>query len=128
MVARIPIGITFEVVDAETLQAALDALTTLNRAVRTRAARAGHPFAPLYEAGIRYQRETPRVGGAVEDWKTIDRLYASREGDCEDLACALASEIPGARAIPRRSSAGWHIVVRLPDGTIDDPSRRLGMR
>lgn len=125
--APIPIAITFGVVDAETLQAALDALTTLNRCVRARAARAGRPLPDLYEAGVRYQRERPRIGGSSEDWQTVDRLYASKAGDCEDLACALAAEIPGARAIPRRSSVGWHIVVRLPDGTITDPSRRLGM-
>lgn len=125
--APIPIAITFGVVDAETLQAALDALTALNRTIRARAARAGRPLPTLYEAGVGYLREAPRVGGAAEDWQTVDRLYQRGKGDCEDLACALAAEIPGARAVPRRSSVGWHIVVRLPDGTIDDPSRRLGM-
>lgn len=118
-----------ELQDRADLQTALDLLTTWNRYARQRAAVAGRPFPPLLHpgTGIRYARET-RVGGRVrEDWQDVRSLYATRRGDCEDLGCALASEIPGARAVPVRSSVGWHIIVRLPDGRFVDPSRALGM-
>lgn len=116
-----------ELGDRADLQAALDLLTSWNRYARKRAAAAGRPFAPLMRSGIRYAREA-RVGGRVrEDWQDVRHLYARRRGDCEDLACALASELPGARAVPLRSSVGWHVVVRLGDGSYFDPSAALGM-
>lgn len=120
---------TFEVTlgDRADLQAALDLLTQWNRYARTRQAATGRPFAPLLRSGIRYARE-PRVGGRVrEDWQDVRHLYQRRRGDCEDLACALASEVAGARAVPLRSSVGWHVVVRMPDGSYFDPSKALGM-
>lgn len=113
--------------DRADLQAALDLLTQWNTYQRRKAAAVGRAYRPLLEAGIRYVREA-RVGGKVrEDWQDLAHLYARKRGDCEDLACALASEI-GGRAVPIRSSVGWHIIVRAPDGTYIDPSAMLGMR
>lgn len=90
-----------------------------------------HPSAPsLYTSGVRYRRE----GKGSEDWQTFPDLLASGFGDCEDLAGALAAELivsgedPDARAIARRVREGlWHIQVERGDGTIEDPSRVLGM-
>lgn len=58
--------------------------------------------------------------------------------NCEDLACWRAAELRvryGIAAIPiftckPRANGGYlyHITVQLPDGRIEDPSRRLGMR
>lgn len=71
-----------------------------------------------------------------EHWKGIAACLRDREGDCEDLACWRASELIVRDRIAARPDFSfkkvgtlmvYHIFVRLPDGTIDDPSRRLGM-
>lgn len=101
------------------LQAALDALTAFNRHWL-----ATHPTTPeLYRSGVRYEREYPR-----ERWLPVPLVLAERIGDCEDLAAWRAAELGrGARAVPLKTRSGWHIVVRKADGSIEDPSRRLGM-
>lgn len=113
------------------IASALEALTRANRRILAAARAAGRPFPPLYEAGIRYHNEQN-----TEDWQTVDELYQSGAGDCEDLASALAAESQerGIMAWPAfyfrqrpNGSRLYHIVVRLPDGRILDPSRRLGM-
>jgi hypothetical protein len=85
----------------------------------------------LYQAGVRYQAERfPR-----EEWKGIAALHEDGEGDCEDLACARSAELI-AKGLPARPVFRWrrldrlsvyHILVRHPDGAIEDPSLLLGM-
>lgn len=112
--------------DETTLTAALAGLTAFNAAWL-----ATHPSAPsLYESGVRYERE--RRG--AEDWQTLPDLLASKRGDCEDLSSARAAELqvsgedPDAEAFATHVRPGlWHIRVRRGDGTIEDPSRVLGM-
>jgi len=105
------------------IQAALDALTVFDREWLAR-----HPGTPpLYRAHVSYVREArPR-----ENWLPVPVVLARGEGDCEDLACWLAAELQlqgvAARAVPYRTRTGWHIVVLLPGGGVEDPSRRLGM-
>jgi len=92
---------------------------------------------PIYEAGVRYHQETPKVkGGAIpEEWLQIPYVMERGWGDCEDLACWLAAELQckGTQAHPVFSwrTSGrysiYHIMVKLPDGRVLDPSRRLGM-
>lgn len=112
---------------AASLTGALEGLTAQNVAWLRE-----HPSAPpLYESGVRYRRE-PR---GVEEWRTLPELLASGYGDCEDLATARAAELnvtgedPDAFAFarPTRKRGLWHIVVARGDGTIEDPSRVLGM-
>jgi len=94
-----------------------------------------HPEAPrLYESGLRYAQEGPYN----EVWQGYAIMLRGEVADCEDLACARAAELiasgedPGARAgfygrelaIDRRL---YHVVVMRSDGTIEDPSRTLGM-
>ena len=96
-----------------------------------------HPSTPsLYASGVRYRRESPPPGGlrAVETWRTIPAVLAAGAGDCEDLACWRAAELRarGERArawAVRSNTAGvlWHVVVRRENGSMEDPSRRLGM-
>ena len=106
-------------------QKLLDKLTELNRWYR----RNGFPT-PLYETGVRYCGE-PK---AHEVWQSIPVLYLNKLGDCEDLAPARASEIDGARAILKKVDTRpngarlYHIITRLPNGQIEDPSKRLGMK
>lgn len=94
----------------------------------------------LYESGIRYAREN-RCSESLEDracseerFVTIPELYRLGEGDCDDLAAAYAAEARilrgdrGARVhVIQWRSGHYHVVVRLGDGRIEDPSARLGM-
>jgi hypothetical protein len=95
-----------------------------------------HPSTPpLYSSGVRYMREPP----GEEEWNTIPVCLAEwshgRGSDCEDLACWRVAELraAGIPASPvfyfrRRAQLSiYHIVVRLPDGRIEDPSSKLGM-
>jgi hypothetical protein len=125
---RIRPSIGVELTDRSDLQAALDLVVAWNRYVRRKARAAGRPLAPVLRSGVRYRREAVEGGRVREDWQDVRHLYASRYGDCEDLACALAAELPGARAVPVRSSVGWHVVVLTRDGRVVDPSRILGMK
>jgi len=85
---------------------------------------------PIYKSGVRYQREQ-----GTEIWKPAPRVFADRVGDCEDLAAWRAAELrqageEGARAVAihHPNSRLWHAVVEREDGTIEDPSKALGMR
>ena len=97
---------------------------------------AAHPQTPtLYAAGVRYRAEPP----GQEEWLDVPHaLAAGHRGaplDCEDLAAWRVAELrnAGIDARPifraRRLPGKWvyHILVGLPDGTTEDPSRRLGM-
>ena len=79
-----------------------------------------HPATPaLYEAGVRYQAEqVPR-----EFWKGVAETLEDRHGDCEDRVAA--EPVFRYRRVGRLSV--YHIVVRTPDGRIEDPSALLGM-
>lgn len=96
-----------------------------------------NPTAPgIYESGVWYEREPiPR-----EIWKTVPYcIRDARNGkgsDCEDLACWLAAQKLVREGIDARPAftyrkignlSIYHIVTKLPDGTILDPSKRLGM-
>ena len=111
----------------------LEALTAANVAYLQ-----AHPDAPkLYASGVRYRTEKPKLKGTPipEEWLSIPYVIRQGWGDCEDLACWRTAELlqQGVKAQPvftfRRVGrfSIYHIMVRLPDGTIDDPSRRLGM-
>lgn len=89
---------------------------------------------PLYTAGVRYRREEP----GREDWLTVPSILRRRFGDCEDLASWRIAElrVQGVKAKPRitfrRFGPGgrfslYHITLEKPDGSIEDPSRILGM-
>lgn len=90
----------------------------------------------LYESGVRYEREIlcthNGVTGICEEWWTFAELVKRGSGDCEDLSCSRSAELiiggeKTARARAKRSSCGWHIQVRRGDGSIEDPSAKLGM-
>jgi len=114
----------------------LDALVALNRDWLNQRARVegiGAATPNLYEQAIRYRREPrdPLTGLRLEEWKIYPELIADGVGDCEDLAAARVAELRnrGINARPWLARHGrmWHVQVRLPDGRIEDPSKRLGM-
>ena len=124
----------------KTLYECLDALTRIDLH-EILAAKGRIPF--LYESGVRYKAEPE----GQEDWldvlAALDAYKAEKNGgpvatiDCEDLACWRAAELQaqGIAAHPvfvwRKMQNGshlYHIVVRWPDGRLEDPSRRLGMK
>lgn len=92
-----------------------------------------NPATPaLYASGVRYQREPE----GEEVWQGIAETLVQRWGDCEDLATWRTAELRmrGVRANPcftsRVRADGvlvYHIMVKWPDGSIEDPSRKLGM-
>lgn len=95
--------------------------------VNARLIRRGLPG--LYESGARYRRESE----GREEWRDAARVARDRVGDCEDLAAYRVGELlaRGERAcahVYQPRPGLWHVVVRRADGTIEDPSARLGMR
>lgn len=102
-----------------------------------------YPWIPaLYKAGIPYKREVCRtdVPGACERFLSPLQLLAERGrlgADCDDLAPWRAAERILGRHAPRDPDAmavsipspgiGYHVIVRLGDGRIEDPSKVLGM-
>jgi hypothetical protein len=89
-------------------------------------------YPSIYNGRIRYKPE--QLG--KEEWLTIDKIHERGYGDCEDLACARAAEYQ-IRGIPAEPDCIAHFVqgilvihiqVHMPDGSIEDPSARLGMK
>jgi len=88
-------------------------------------------YPSMYEAGVvHYQREKR----GHEEWQTARDMMRTHQGDCEDLAAWRAAELrasgvdKAATAIIKRIHTGLiHCLVRRGDGTIEDPSKRLGM-
>lgn len=121
--------------DRRTSEAAMDhmleALTLANQGYIRNNPHAPNPFT----SGVRYRME-PR---GLEEWRTIPYAQAAGTSDCEDLASWLTAwlreNVPGMEraqtiALPpkqRGNTLIYHIVTKLPDGRIIDPSRGLGM-
>lgn len=91
---------------------------------------------PLYQSGIRYQREkclSVAVPESCERFLTAAQVLQEGVGDCDDLSCYRAGELihtgedPKARAFVVRTGLGYHAIVMRGDGTIEDPSEVLGM-
>jgi hypothetical protein len=88
---------------------------------------------PLYESGVVYEEEPEER----DNWQDIPETLGVGNGDCEDLACWRIAELrfranEHASPLIRWREVGtrtvYHITVRRADGTIEDPSRLLGMR
>lgn len=97
----------------------------------------------LYEAGVIYKPEKRQVtkDGKVieygEDWATIPVVMQYGYGDCEDLGAWRAAELrirDNIKAQPivrvrKLPTGAWraHVMVKWPNGKIEDPSAKLGM-
>lgn len=106
-------------------------------AIMSERARRGDAVPPLYRAGIRYVRdgESALPGAGPEDWQDCIEAITRGEADCKSLACYRAAELrlQGVKAFAqfrwrdRDRGSLYHIIVQHPDGTIEDPSAKLGM-
>lgn len=103
--------------------AALEGLTRLDAELMQRG-----NYPPLYQSGVRYKNEPRDV------WRHVDDVTKEGWGDCEDLSAYRAAELrvsgedPDASVCTYQSGPSrYHAVVRRGDGTLEDPSRALGM-
>jgi hypothetical protein len=108
--------------DRASLKLALAGLTAMNQALMARGR-----VPALYASGVRYRRESP------DRWSTADLVAARGFGDCEDLSAWRAAELrqagePAYADVRRVSAHQWHAYVVRGDGSLEDPSRALGMR
>lgn len=114
----------------------LETLVRINEWQLNRLAMEGKFLPPLYQSGVFYQAEP--LG--EEEWLDIPTLYKQGFGDCEDLAAARCAElrcmgIPAVCAIrhktikhPSGPITMVHVLVLHPNGSIEDPSKALGMK
>jgi hypothetical protein len=136
------------------LQIALEGLTDLDtwQILRwrklAREGRAPRELPKLYESGVYYKEEAP----GHEDWLDAPAVLLQGNADCEDLAAYRCAELRAdgveaepvikwqwiprdvmvaqgypANKLPSRGVWLVHCCVRFPDGTIEDPSKILGM-
>ncbi len=105
---------------------------------------------PLYDSDIRWQKEEPtgqsacKGGNGQEQFLGVRQIREQGHADCEDLASWRCAELllgphgplhqpavqvsPAFYSRPMRNGARmYHIVVRWPDGRLEDPSKKLGM-
>lgn len=124
----IPIAILGYAHDKESIQAFVDALVALN----CYQLRRGH--APRFDwSRLRYRRETHETLPGVERLNTAEEVAALGIDDCDGLAPYLAADyivhegIAATAVVVEAPGVGYHVVVRLPNGQVIDPSARLGM-
>jgi hypothetical protein len=107
----------------------------------------GDEFEPLYKFAARTGLQWEPEKG-TEDWLTIPCIYQAKAVgkpvDCEDLAMARVAELRmglgghplgpihaiadiRGRVMPDTRQVRMHAFVRYPDGTVEDPSKKLGM-
>lgn len=124
----IPIAILGYAHDKESIQAFIDALVQIN----CYQLRRGH--APRFDwSRLRYRRETHETLPGVERLNTAEEVAALGIDDCDGLAPYLAASlivhdgIAATAVVVEAPGIGYHVVVRLPNGRVVDPSARLGM-
>lgn len=106
----------------------LESVVLLNR-VQLRTGIVG----PLYRSGVFYQREEP----GVESFACASTVAKRGFGDCAHLAAWLAAEYQEQgdeeahvfiKWFPKSESGRlFHVLVKRGNGTVEDPSKVLGM-
>lgn len=113
--------------NAQVLEAMLHMLARVNYIHLRRSARRGRFVPSLYESGVVY--------GRTRKWLPIPAMYKNTFADCKSLTAAIIAEMmmkdkecrPVFRWKPDGDSTDYHILVQLPRGRFEDPSKRLGM-
>lgn len=121
-----------KLVNARTLRASMDYMVTLNRIFLEELNRRGAvplKYRDLYQSGIVYDRTVW--------WEPIPALVTRGYGDCKSLSAAWIAQAQLFRRQASRpvfrfvdnpdGSTDYHILVELPGGTFEDPSKVLGM-
>lgn len=89
-------------------------------------------FPPLYSTKVRWRNE-PLAGQGIEEIATLPTVLRRGWGDCDDLVAWRIAELrlrgieAEAKVIYRPKKRLYHVLVRLPNGESEDPSRLLGM-
>jgi hypothetical protein len=109
-------------------EAALEGLTRVNERLLTDPGLGGPALPKLYESGVVYKNEPRDV------WRHAEDVNREGWGDCEDLSAWRAAELrvsgedPDASVgVYKSGPSRYHAVVKRGDGTVEDPSRALGM-
>lgn len=111
----------------------LRGVVACNRVIIREAKDRGRPVPSIYNAGVRYEREPWSDHEEFADLLTVLRRGW---GDCDDLCAWRVAELleQGEKAScriywrPRRNGERMmHCQVRRGDGSIEDPSRFLGL-
>ena len=111
------------------LSALLESLITIDVEYLHRRMVGSDPVPPLFMSGVRY---------AVDNrWLDVGACRKQGKADCKSLVAwrvaelRLAGEHASPRVIRQRERkdgrAMWHVLVRRGNGTLEDPSRILGM-
>lgn len=104
-----------------------------NRALIKECKRTGKPVPPLYKAGVVYENEPE---GQPDECLDIPKIGRQGHGDCLHLSCWRVAELRegGEKAKIRLTwkhrddgTRVFHVLVRRANGSIEDPSKRLGM-
>jgi hypothetical protein len=117
--------------EAEKVRAANEICELIEIAL-PRAQREAKKLPPLYKAGVRYIKQPPQACAFRPPLDVAER----KGGDCKQLVLWRIAELrnAGVKATPRiiwlsgKDGLRAHAQVRLPDGTIEDPSITLGMK
>ena len=130
LVTDIPVGPPGrEDMTADALRAYLEGIIAVNRLIIR-----NQPIPWLYDSGIRFRAEDENQG--YDEIPTILGMLESGYGDCAPLVAARVAELRercGENATvkiywrPERSPLPFHAQVRRKNGSVEDPSRRLGM-
>lgn len=105
-----------------------------------------HKVPPLYLSGVRYAEEPVNIlklgsspSERVEEFACIPAVIERGWGDCDDLAPWRCAELRfhererakikiDWRTHPVTRQKVYHVLVRRGDGSVEDPSAKLGMR
>lgn len=121
-----------ELVDVRARERCIEALLEAHARINLEWLRE-HPETPLlYQSGVRYRDDSHK---RYDEWCDIPTTLTRQHGDCDDLVPWRIAELRfrglKARGMARYQHAGgatYHVLVRMPDGTTEDPSQILGMR
>lgn len=117
-----------KVLNAKALRRLMQLLVGLNRDYLIECKREKHPVPDLYVSGVYYARTTV--------WEPVRDLYARTWGDCKSLSGAMVAQLQlkGVRCEPvfrwverPNGNTDYHILVQMPGGKFEDPSKVLGM-
>lgn len=97
-----------------------------------RAQREAKTLPPLFKSGVKYVSQDPKACA----FRTPRDVFTRGGGDCKQLVLWRIAELrnSGQHATPRiiwlndKRGLQAHAQLRLPDGSIEDPSYNLGMK